>query len=68
MGIKTVFLAWCPWDSKAPLFMGAYAWARSYCSSKVLVQQQVALLSSPRGLRVAAGHFALVAPLVGDLG
>lgn len=39
MGIETVFLAWFPWDAKAPLLMGARAWAGSSLGSKVLVQQ-----------------------------
>lgn len=44
-GIKIVFLAWFSWDGKAPFLKGACAWAGSSLGSKVLVQQQVTLLS-----------------------
>lgn len=36
--------------------MGLYAWAGRSLGSKVLLQQQVTLLGSHRGLGVAGGH------------
>lgn len=55
-GDRPAFLAWFPWEAKALFLMGLYAWAGRSLGSKVLLQQQVTLLGSHRGLGVAGGH------------
>lgn len=55
MGIQAAFLAWLPWEAKAPFLIGPCAWAGRCLGSKVLLQQQVTLLGSHRGLVVAGG-------------